>query len=244
MRNRVMTPELMDRPDASREELDGALEFIRKVNQSLGGTSGLVRWLQRWSPNWPTDRPITLLDLGTGSADIPAAARSWAIERGYDLRVTALDVHETTLDLARDYLAHQPERVREGIELVRADVFDAVDRFGADSFDYTHAGMFLHHFAEVSVLTILRIMERLAARGLVWNDLSRTRLAHAAIKLLTRGQNEMVRHDAVVSVEKGFTRREVIDYQARLGLDWCAYRGRFLTQRFELAGEKPGAWEQ
>lgn len=242
MQNRVMTPERMDEPGASREELSQALGFIRRVNRRLGGVEGLLGWLRPWSASWESSRTITLLDIGTGSADIPVAIRRWALKAGHDLRITALDNHETTLALAREYVDSQPKEVREGIELVRGDALDAVDRFGVDSFDYAHAGMFLHHLSEIQVLTALRVMERVSRRGIVWNDLLRTRLARAAIDVLTLGENAMVRHDAAVSVEKGFRRSEVLGYRDRLGLGWCAWRGRFWTQRFELAGEKPGAW--
>ncbi|MEO0512641.1 MAG: methyltransferase domain-containing protein [Planctomycetota bacterium] len=238
-----MTPELMDEPGASREQLADALAFIRGVNLRLGGRSGLIGWLRRWSWQWPTDRPVTLLDLGTGSADIPAAARAWALGAGFNLRITAADNHATTLDLARDHLAEAwPSEVAGGVELVECDAFGIVDRFGPGSFDYVHAGMFLHHLEDIDVATVLRLMERVASKGLVWNDLSRTWVARRAIDVLTTGQNAMVRHDAAVSVEKGFRRGEVLGYRERLGLSWCGYAGRFWTQRFELAGEKPGAW--
>lgn len=237
-----MTPERMDEAEASREELREALAFIRGINMRMGGRRGLISWLERWSVRWPRDRAVTLVDLGTGSADIPAAARSWALGRGFDLRVTAIDAHATTLELAREHLETWPAGVREGIELVRGDALELTEVYADGAFDYAHAGMFLHHLSEIEVLTVLRMMDRVAARGIVWNDLSRTRLARAAIDVMTIGQNEMVRHDAAVSVEKGFQKREVIGYRERLGLGWCRFRGRFWTQRFELAGEKPDAW--
>jgi hypothetical protein len=102
--------------------------------------------------------------------------------------------------------------------------------------------MFLHHLSEIEVLTVLRIMDRVAQRGIVWNDLVRSRVAMAGIWALTLGQSDMIKHDARVSVRAGFTKKEVKDYARRTSLGYCRYRSSFFTQRFTLAGEKQGAW--
>jgi len=231
----------MDDPSIGREELDESLRFIRVANRRLGGVRALVGHLRRWSARWPRDRAVTLLDVGTGSADLPVAAVRWAREAGFDLRVTGVDLHETTLELAREHVSRHGE-LADAIELVRADATRLADLYEPGSFDYAHAGLFLHHLSELQVLTVLRIMERLAAAGIVWNDLVRSRLALAAIRVLTLGANHVVKHDGAASVRAGFTRREVLDIRKRLDLDYTEYSASVLTQRFTLAGEKPGAW--
>ncbi len=233
---RLVQPEYMDDPAATREELRTALEYIRWVNRALGGSRALIGHLARWSRRWPKDRPVTLLDVGTGSADIPLAAVRWARQRGFDLRVTAVDLHPTTLDLAREHVAGEPN-----ITLVQADALKLADLYPHDSFDYTHAGMFLHHLGQLDVWTCLRIMDRLARAGIVWNDLVRSRLSLAALRVLLIGTPREVRHDARVSIRAGFTRAEVLDAAKRLDLTYTAYR-RHLFYRFTLAGEKPRAW--
>lgn len=238
---RTLTPELMDDPSVEPEKLGRSLAYIRAVNRRLGGQAALLRHLNEWSSRWPKDGPITLLDIATGSADLPVAARRWALARGFDLRITGVDLHETTLDFARAYIEEASKdepRISEGIELRRVDAGALMDHYEPGAFDYVHAGLFLHHLPEIEILTVLRIMERLCRRGLIWNDLVRSRLAHLAIRLLTLRQPEMVRHDARVSVEAGFTKREVLDIARRLDLDWCRYRASFVAQRFTLAGEK------
>jgi hypothetical protein len=239
---RIRTPELMDAPDAPRSELDGALRFIRAINRRLGGISALLSSLSAWSHNWPKDRPITLLDVGTGSADIPVAARRWAITRGYDLRILGVDSHSMTLELASEYIAAQPPEIREGIRLQQENALALTETIDPGSYDYTHAGMFLHHLSEIEILTVLAMMDRIATRGLVWNDLSRSPFARFGVRVLTIGAVPMVKHDARVSVEAGFTKTEAVDIAKRVGLDYCKYRSMFLAQRFVVAGEKKGAW--
>jgi ubiquinone/menaquinone biosynthesis C-methylase UbiE len=234
---RVRTPELMDDPSVPPEDLEQALAYIRRVNRHLGGAAALLHHLRRWSRQWPRDRPVTLLDIATGSADLPLAAREWAAEAGFDLRVTGIDVHPTTLALARAHVATRPD-LAAGITLLEADARRLMDRFAPGSFDYVHSGLFLHHLPEIEILTVLRIMDRLASRGTIWNDLVRSRTALAAIHILTLGRPPIIRHDAIVSVRAGFTRREALDLARRS--DWTAptYRRGFFTQRFTVTSAR------
>jgi 2-polyprenyl-3-methyl-5-hydroxy-6-metoxy-1,4-benzoquinol methylase len=232
----------MDDPAASRDDLDVALGYLRHVNRRFAGTLALLHYLDRWRRSWPTDRPINMLDIATGSADIPIAAVNWARGRGIDLRVTAVDLHPTTIDLAREHVRRSLPAGEAGrITVLQADALRLTDQFPIESFDCVHAGLFLHHLPEIQALTVLRIMDRLIrpGGGLVWNDLVRSRLSRTLVNLLLIGRPRIVRHDAAVSIEAGFTRREAMDFARRLDLTYLRYR-RFLFYRFTLAGRKPG----
>ncbi len=235
--DRTLTPELMDDPGVSRQELGRALRYIRTINRGLGGVSALLTHLKAWSHQWPRDRPISLLDVATGSADLPRAAVKWAQKQGFDLRVTCIDKHHETVGFARKHT--------EGIPAISVEQCDALAldaRFPAGSFDYVHAGLFLHHLPESDILSVLRQMSGVAAKGLIWNDLVRSRVAHRVIRLLTLGQPHMIRHDAAVSVLAGFTQEEAESLAARAGIDYAPFRWSVITHRFTIAGEKPGCW--
>jgi hypothetical protein len=200
---------MMDDPDVDRTDLDRSLRFIRMVNRRLGGAGAVVRHFARWSSRWPAGETIRVIDIGTGSADIPLAITRWAQRAG-----------------------EVPS-----IELVQADALQIMDRFEAGTFDYAHAGMFLHHLDDIEVMTALRIMHRLAGRGLIWNDLVRGTVELLLVRLLTLGRPAIVHHDGIASVAAGFTRHEALDLARRVGLPDIAYR-RHLFGRFTL----PGGW--
>ncbi|MEM7629172.1 MAG: methyltransferase domain-containing protein [Planctomycetota bacterium] len=230
---RRLTPERMDDPSVDRGDLDRSLRFIRGVNRRLGGARALWRHLRPLAAR--VDGPITLLDVATGSGDIPALVRGWGLEAGLDIRVTAIDLHTTTLDLARDHLAEQPEAVRSGIELIELDALEAGTRFGFDAFDAVHAGMFLHHLSDIRVMTALRVMQRCARRAVIWNDLHRSPAAWLGVRALTAGAPEIVRHDARVSVDAGFTKGEALELASRAGLESVRIRVAPLLGRFVLS---------
>jgi hypothetical protein len=230
---RQRAPELMDDPDVDRAELDRSLRFIRMVNRRLGGASAVVGHLQRWSARWPAAETIRVIDIGTGSADIPLAITRWAQRAGRRVHVTGVDLHPMTLQLAREHVGERPD-----VELVEANALALMDRFEAGAFDYAHAGMFLHHLDDIEVMTMLRIMHRLASRGIIWNDLARGVLELLSVRLLTLGRPAIVRHDGLVSVAAGFTKHEALELAERVGLPDIAYR-RHVFGRFTLTSTKP-----
>jgi ubiquinone/menaquinone biosynthesis C-methylase UbiE len=224
-------PEMMDAPDADPVELERALRFIRNVNKYLGYRARIITHLHRFAQRWKPDEPITMLDFATGSGDIPRGIMSWADKHRFNVRVTGVDLHETTIRLARQ------ENRDPRLTFIRGDVLDLP--FEDNSCDYALCAMFLHHLRDDDVVRVLRTMSRVARRGIIVADLHRHRRAYAWINLLTFLNGPMVRHDARVSVAQSFTKPEVLQLRARAGVDYARYFRHF-GHRWVLAGEKPG----
>lgn len=238
---RTITPEWMDSSEISPIDLAREAAFIRTVNRRWGGVKAVLGHLNKWSRHWPRlglgtpERPVTFIDLATGSADIPLAIVQWAKQRQCHVRITAVDLNPAMLAIAREHVSSsESENQEPWISLLAADSNKLP--FGKASFDYALASLFLHHLPDIEVMTTLKIMEDLSRRGMIWNDLLRHRLAHWVVKGMTCRSSEVIRHDAVVSVAAGFTRAEVLAFRQRLGLHQLAYK-RHWAMRFTLAGE-------
>ena len=226
------TPRLTDDPKVDRAELEANLRFLSLANRRLGGVAAALNQLRRWSADWPVDRTIRILDVGTGSADIPLAIANWASTSQHQVHITAIDPHEASLAVARERVGK-----RSDIELVQVDARKLMDEFEPGSFDYVHAGTFLSRLSDIELMTVLRIMDRLSGRGLIWSDLVRGPITKLAVRLLTIRAQAMVKHDALVSVAAGFTRPEALELAKRVGLKTPTYR-RNLFGRFTLVSEK------
>jgi ubiquinone/menaquinone biosynthesis C-methylase UbiE len=220
----------MDAPDVEPAKLDNSLRFIRRVNTLLGYTRSTVSHLKQFSRRWNKDETISILDVATGSADIPRAIARWASACGFDVRIVGLDRHPITADIART-----ESRTDRSIRIVLGDALGLP--FESGSFDYVITNMFLHHLDDDAVVLVLREMDRVARRGVIWADLLRHRRAYAWISALTVFSNPMVRHDARVSVAQAFTKAEVLALRDRAELGYTQFFRHF-GHRFVLAGEK------
>jgi len=221
--------EWMDEAGVDPAELRRALEFIRKVNSLLGYTRATLSHLKRFSRSWKKGERIDILDLATGSADIPRAILKWAKEAGHDVHIVGLDRHPVTVREAEE--GGSDERLR----IVQGDVFNLP--FAAGSFDDVLTAMFLHHLDDGEGVRVLKSMGTIARRGVVVADLLRHYRAYLWVTLLTSRSIPMVRHDARVSVGQAFTKKEVIGLRDQAGINFAQYYRHF-GHRFVLAGEK------
>jgi SAM-dependent methyltransferase len=206
-------PELMDAPELDPDELAENLRDIRRVNRLLGGTAIILRRLPGLLGETTPNRQITVLDLATGSADIPLAIAKWARRQNVDLRIVASDVSEQMLAEARRQLGGHPD-----ITLARYDARSVP--LPDESFDVVLCSLSLHHLPPEDAVLVLREMNRLARRGFILNDLRRSRAGYlaaiAAAKVTTR--NRLTRNDAPLSVLRAYTPAELGDLLDRAGI--------------------------
>ena len=86
-------------------------------------------------------------------------------------------------------------------------------------------------------MTVLRVMQRLSSRALIWNDLVRSWFTKLAVRPFAALGPEIFHHDAIASMNAGFTKGEAIDLARRVGLENVRYRSH-LFHRFFLTSEK------
>ncbi len=188
---RATDTELLDQGVPEAEAL-ASLADLRFVNRWLGNRRRFTREVARLLKGVPSPR---LLDVGCGSADVPAR-----VARRLGQPSLAVGVDRQLL-----HLRQAPSEVTP----VCADV--AALPFAPASFDVVTASLFLHHFETPRLASVLRALFALARRGLVVNDLRRAHLPHAfgqvAFPLLFRSRAS--REDGLLSIRRGFTDDEL-----------------------------------
>src|SRR3989442_15413866 len=98
--------ELMDRPQPVSPELERDLENIRQLNRWFGSYALISMFLSRWIK--PGSR-LRIVDLATGSGDIPRLIAECGRKIGAELRIDALDRQSATLEIARKLSERYPE---------------------------------------------------------------------------------------------------------------------------------------
>ena len=198
--HRHIEPELLGH--ASPAEIEANLGDLRRINRHFGGMPTLRSALR------PFRRPgLRILDVGAASGD-HAAALAGALPQA---RVVSLD-------LSAAHLAHAA-----GNRVV-ADAFALP--FAPGSFDIVMANLFLHHFEDAAIVALLRQFARVATKGIVINDLERSRLAWSFLPLTAPlfGWHPITLHDGPVSVAAGFRPAELAALFSRAGLDGVRVR--------------------
>lgn len=196
---RATEPERLDEGVPEDEAL-ASLADLRFVNRWLGNATHLARAAHPYLEESARPR---LLDVGCGSADVPAAiARTTP-------RLLAVGV-----DVKPLHLRGAPPEVRPVVADVRALPFTA------GSFDVVTASLFLHHFDAAEVAPVLRALFTVARRALVVNDLRRARVPYlfgrTAFPVLFRSRVSV--DDGLVSIRRGFTEREMRAAFAEAGI--------------------------
>ncbi len=201
-------PELMDRPDATPAELEGALKSLRGLNRWFGSYRLVMRFVKRWIR--PGDR-LRIADLATGSGDIPRLVVDHARRVGARVEIDAVDFQPTTIDTARRLSTAYPE-----ITCHCADVL----RYGSGgAYDLVLCSLALHHFSDSDAVQVLRRCRELSRRFVLVSDLRRGWLAAIGVRLLTLliFRDPMTRSDGRVSAQRAFTLPELRELARRAG---------------------------
>ena len=213
MRRSVDVEEMLDGPLDDPAALRGNLRDLERVNRWLGGAGLSARAIDALAGD---REALTVLDVGTGAADIPVALLARAARNGRRLLVTGIDNRPEVLDAA---VARRPRLgITPGLELHVGD--GRALSFPDRSFDIAHSSMLLHHLEPTGAVALLREMSRVARRGVVVNDLLRGRLAWLGAWLLSHvaTRNRYTRYDAPLSVRRAYTVAELTALIAAAGL--------------------------
>ncbi|HJV34531.1 methyltransferase domain-containing protein [Geomonas sp.] len=200
---RHTAPEFLDLSPESYapEELEGTLADIRVVNRYLGDRPAILKHLAAMAKGLPG---FSLLDIATGSADLPIAIVEWARRNELQTAITAVDINEQTVDIARRHAAGFPE--------IRVEVADGLRLPYPDkSFDIVVCSKTAHHLSNEDAVRLVAEMLRVARKGYLLMDLRRSWIAYGLICLLTRifTRNRLTRYDGPLSVLKSFTPAEL-----------------------------------
>ncbi|MHB1863020.1 MAG: methyltransferase domain-containing protein [Gemmatimonadaceae bacterium] len=185
--------EILDDPATPGPLRERSQRDVARSNAVLGGARAVLRELRA---TLPRAGPVpTLLDVGTGLADIPARASRHAGA----LTTIGYDVAESLLAAARGRMTH-------------AVCGDALALpFATGSVDVVICSQLLHHFVRDDAVRLVRELHRVARHAVIVSDLRRSWVAAAGFWVVSfpLGFHPVTRHDGVVSVLRGFTAGEL-----------------------------------
>jgi hypothetical protein len=190
--------EYLDAPHVDPALVRRSLRDVSVANRLFGGTRAVLAELGRTLAD-ARGQCLTLLDVGTGAADIPLAARRAAAEHGVELTTLGLDV--------------SPALVEASLPFVSLAVLGDARAlpFRPRSIDIITCSQVLHHFSAADSVRLIREMDRTARLRVIVSDIRRSVGAAAGLWLASfpLGFHPVSRHDGVVSVMRGYSTREL-----------------------------------
>ncbi len=196
----MLGAEVLDDPRADPAAVRRTLKDIVLLNRLFGGTGAVLWGLERVLriADCGLRNRWTLLDVGTGAGDIPVAAQRLGRRYGIELIPIGLERIPEAARAAR----------RAGLATVLADgnALPFADR----SVDVVIASQVLHHVPRTTAVRWIAALDRIARRAVVLADLKRSVPAMAGMWLAAfpLGLHRTTRHDAVLSLQRGYTREE------------------------------------
>lgn len=214
MNIRSAQKELIDlgEPSYTESEYLDCLKHLGRIGRFLGGDRATLSAF-----NTLKKAPCSILDVGCGGGDF---ARVLA-HRFPKTDVTGIDFSGSAIGYAKRHPANG-KYPRLAFEVPRTLELN----IPAKSVDVITATLVCHHMSDSEVVDFLKRAKNSAAQAIIINDLHRSRLAYSCFNVISRlfFPNRLIIHDGLISITRGFTKNDWVDYLQKAGFKKEEYR--------------------
>ena len=218
---RALTPEILDflapdDPRAQRSRRD-----LARINWVMRQSTIMAGALAQLSA------PKLLADLGSGDGRFLLSVAERLAPRWSGVRAVILDRQNIVSEITRAGFAALGWRC----EVLQGDIFETLPRIEPD---IVTANLFLHHFDDAALARLLALVAS-RSRAFVACEPRRSAFALLGARMVfALGANDVTRHDAVASVQAGFSDLELSMLWPKDRAWICRERGVFpFSQLFQ-----------
>jgi hypothetical protein len=204
---RKVAPELLDELPPDDPRAIHSRGDLQRINALMGNADIMARMIKGASATHehPGSDPISVVELGGGDGTFLLRLAGRVAPQIRPVHAILIDRQSLLTAQTRAAFAALSWQV----ESVEADVFDWLAHRSPEITDVTIANLFLHHFADARLATLLRDGSR-RTRMFLACEPYRSRMALAAASMMGLiGCNSVTVHDATISVRAGFRDREL-----------------------------------
>jgi SAM-dependent methyltransferase len=223
--------ELLEQGVGSATDVHINLNEMWRLNRYFGGVKALTCHL------YPLLRQhgnnLRVVDLGTGSGEIPLDIARWAQQQMLTIEFYLLDLSHRNIQYA-----HENTKATAHIHLLQANARSLP--FALNQVDYYISSLFLHHFEPEQVVDLLREIYQHARCGMIMSDLVRGYVPLMAFHIIAPvfARHTLTRHDGALSIRRAYTPGELTQMAYMAGIEQvCIYRN--FPWRMTLVAEKP-----
>ncbi|MBT8320425.1 MAG: methyltransferase domain-containing protein [Eudoraea sp.] len=209
-RNRTNEAELMEDATLAPETLNAVLRDVSLANRLLGGdriTHNAVLRILRKDPA----KEYSIMDVGCGEGTMLRQLALICRKNKYKVKFTGLDINRAAIKLAETYSMDFPEIKYHAGDLLQDDLEELVS-------DIVLCTLTLHHIPSPQIPQFLEKLTNEARIAVIVNDLQRSPWAYYLFKIFSAIfiKTKIARHDGLVSVKRGFRRKELFAFSSQV----------------------------
>jgi 2-polyprenyl-3-methyl-5-hydroxy-6-metoxy-1,4-benzoquinol methylase len=210
---RTQETEIMDDFFLEGKELQDALDKIASINKLLGGNKLTLHGLKILLKKSDLTKTIVIADIGCGNGDMLRMLAKYGLENKLNFKLIGVDANAFTINYAKTL-----SKDFSNIDYQCIDIFSP--DFAAMPYDIVLCTLTLHHFTNEQILNIITIFNNNAHTGIIINDLHRNKIAYRLFEMVCVVFNlsKMTREDGLVSILRGFKKKELEDFSKKLNL--------------------------
>ena len=214
LKYRSYKAELLDAENIPAADIALNLKELEFINKHLGGHAITIRGFKKLLGN---RKQITVCEIGCGGGDNLNAIAAYCKKKNIQVSFIGIDIKDSCISYAKENCKGlQVEWICKDYRLAEFN----------EQPDIIFNALFCHHFRQGAVEEICTWMYKNSKLGFFINDLQRNPIAFYSIKWLTQlfSNSYLVRHDAPLSVARGFKRKEWLQVFAATKIPFTAIR--------------------
>jgi SAM-dependent methyltransferase len=193
---RSLQKELLDADNIPSDDLALNMKELNIINTYLGGHAITLHGFKKLVGKRIT---VSVLEIGCGGGDNLKAIENYCKKNDILIELIGIDISQ--------YILAYAIAQNNNLQTICNDYKHVILHSKPD---IIFSSLFCHHFSDEELITQLQWMHSNANLGFFINDLHRHAVAYYTIKIITRifSSSYLVKHDAPLSVARGFTKIE------------------------------------
>ncbi|RYF87712.1 MAG: methyltransferase domain-containing protein [Chitinophagaceae bacterium] len=200
LKNRSPKKELLDADNIPFEHIRQNMRELDRINHLLGGHRITLKGLGHFLKDG--NQSLSICEVGCGGGDNLRAIYNYCQKKKIPTQLIGIDMKPECIEYARQ------QHVQLPVQWICSDYKEVV--FEQKKPDIVFSSLFCHHFNNKALVAMLGWMQQNSQRGFFINDLHRHAAAYYSIAFITGlfSRSYLVKHDAPLSVARGFRKKE------------------------------------
>jgi len=191
----------MDSGDYTDDELRGDFNNIRMANRLLRTYDSMIKDIESYRKKYGLEE-FSILDVGTGMADIPLELAKHFNENGIKAHIKGIDPNNKAIRMARIFINGQQD--------IKFEARTIQDFPSDEKYDFVICNHTLHHIPDGDIVATINKMHSIARYALIISDLYRTGLGLIGASFISKFiPNRITSNDTPASIRRALSKSEL-----------------------------------